>query len=166
MNSRDSFQQHSHLVFETANILHALKYKVEIEAAVAGLHLDIFAKKGRGRSATRLVVECKAYQRLVGYRTAKSFSTTVEFLRETGHATDGWLIAPTGFTQNARKVAERFSVKLATPRELREEFSVEPTHDWRPPEDSASDPGRKKRVFVIMPFTDEMDDVFLLGIRW
>ncbi|MYC90499.1 MAG: restriction endonuclease [Gemmatimonadetes bacterium] len=166
----EAFARHEELVVDVAVILETQGFEVALEADVAGLRVDLLATKGRGRGRTRILVECKALSKLVGLRTARSFATTVQFLRETKHVKAGWLVALEGFTPRAREVAERFGIKVSTLSELRNEYSIEPEELRSGLEKlrSVHYPAArtKKRVFVVMPFTPEMDDVFLLGIRW
>lgn len=117
--------------------------------------------------ATRIVVECKAYSRLVGLRTMRSFNAVAEFLRGAEEVDEAWLVATRGFTPNAARYAERAGIRLWTSRQL---FGVygQPEPEYRDfwPSLSRAPHHGKKRLFVIMPFNDAMDDVFILGIRW
>ena len=114
----------------SAVILETQGFEVALEADVAGLQVNLLATKGRGRGRTRILVECKAFSRLVGLRTARSFATTVQFLRETKHVEAGWLVALEGFTPRAREMAERFGIKVGTLSELRKAFSSDWTHEY------------------------------------
>ena len=81
----EAFARHEELVVDVAVILETQGFEVALEADVAGLQVDLLATKGRGS----ILVECKAFSRLVGLRTARSFATTVQFLRETKHVEAG-----------------------------------------------------------------------------
>ena len=69
----EAFARHEELVVDVAVILETQGFEVALEADVAGLQVDLLATKGRGRGRTRILVECKAFSRLVGLRTARSF---------------------------------------------------------------------------------------------
>jgi hypothetical protein len=158
----------SDLISRVAEIFDAAGWSPEVERVQDGLQLDVFAASPQGFP---VVIECKAFQNLVGLRTAREFATVVGFLRETRKHLGAWLVTTSGFTPNAREELRRNQIEALTVHELTQRLQPQQTKSgarnasqWRQEVDSARKGSR--RVFVIMPFDEEMLDVFLLGIRW
>jgi hypothetical protein len=155
------------LAAKVAAVLEAAKWEVAIERSCQGIQIDIVGHDPQGQE---VIVECKAYTKLVGVRTAHEFSSTVAFLRETKPTLEAWLVTTQGFTPNARDILARDRIEAFTFGELQRRFGIRDgtlttrIAQWTR---EAEDARRKQaRVFVIMPFADEMLDVFILGIRW
>ncbi|MFC2077961.1 restriction endonuclease [Candidatus Bipolaricaulota bacterium] len=155
------------LIAHVAELLDMDGWRIEVEKAQDGLLLDVHAVKG---SAPSLVVECKAYRQLVGLRSAREFASIVTFLRESDPTLQAWLVTTNGFTSNAMAALREHQIQGFTVAELQQKLGRlrrKPSKEasaWETDVDQAR--GRGKRVFVIMPFSDEMLDVFILGIRW
>ena len=117
-----------------------------------------------------LIVECKAYRKPVGLGTAREFARTVNFLREEEPNLEAWLVTTSGFTQGAQKALIRSSIKGFTLSDLFSKLGK--TSDKLVAENAKWDTQIQKsrssqiRVFVLMPFCDDMLDVFILGVRW
>jgi hypothetical protein len=162
----------SDLIAEVAAILDLQQFRVKVHADVAGMELDIVAERGDKTAQRRLIVECKAYTRLVGLRTVRSFGATYQYLHARGLADEARLVTTSGFTPYAQRAAEYHGVDALTLQELRRS-TQDVDHQlsslvakWR---ELAVKPGvsnGKKRVFVVMPFDEAMLDVYVLGIRW
>jgi hypothetical protein len=158
-------------VLEIAAMLRAAEMgSVSIGGAIDGLEIDILVQKGRRRGKHVTIVECKAYTKLVGSHTVRTFASVFQYLRDTGQANEGWLVAMSGFTSRSRDEAERAGVQLYTPADLREKLGLG-DRDFRDEtatltRDAARPSHGKKRIFVVMPIKPEMDDVYILGIRW
>ncbi len=155
-----------HLERTVAVLLEKSDWAVEVEKACHGLLLDIWATDGHGAN---LFVECKAYRKLLGVATARQFVGAVSVLRQKQPALEAWLVTTSGFTPNALALLTRYNVKGMTLEEVfarlgknREEVKLEDL-DARTGDRQAY--SGITRVFVIMPFSDDMLDVFMLGIR-
>jgi hypothetical protein len=159
------------LVLEVAGMIRATMESTDISVggALDGLELDIVVKTGRGRGRRVLVVECKAYSRLVGIQTVTAFGSMFEYLRQAEDAHEGWIVTSSGFTSGAVDVARRYGIELFTMTDLRQKLGVG-DRVFRPSlaelQRITSPAHGKKRIFVIMPFESAMDDVYILGIRW
>ncbi len=155
-----------------AAILQAQEYQVEVEAALAGIQVDIFAQRGPERDRQRLVVECKAYSRLVGLRSMLPFAATAEYLRSRKLIDEAVIVASSGFTTRAQRAAEDRGVKALVVEDFVRQAGVSLDsinyflRQWRERVDSPAARPSMKRIFVVMPFEAAMLDVFLLGIRW
>ena len=152
---------------EVAALLEDLQWTVKVEQPRDGIQVDIFAQDP---SEHELIVECKAYSNLVGLRTVREFASVVEFFRETRPNLQAWLITTQGFTPNAQEALARHRVLGLTVDELRgkspagrSKLGVRVDKLKAEAEHARS---KQRRIFVLMPFTDEMLDVFILGIRW
>lgn len=155
------------IVAQVATILEQAGTSVDIESNQKGIQVDLIATESDGR---KIIIECKAYTQLVGLRTIHEFASSVSFLRETEPNLKAWLITTSGFTSNAQKALAHHRIEGLTIEDLRHRFGVsdrsseESEKDWK--EKAEQNRKKQKRIFVIMPFADEMLDVFIFGIRW
>ena len=142
-------------------------WELTIETAEEGIRLDIEATSPDKQA---VVIQCKAYKQLAGLRTAREFASVIGFLRESKPQLQGWLVTTSGFTKRAMHELDRFRLKGLTVRELSHHLTPKSIIGTNAQEKRAQDVtdarSRYKRIFVISPFDDEMDDVFILGIRW
>lgn len=155
------------LIASVAEVLDLAGWTVETQKAMDGIGLDVYAIRTGGPP---VAIECKAYRQLVGLRTAREFASVISFLRESEQTLNGWLITTSGFTDNAARTLRTYGVEGLTFEELRNRFkptrtrSVKTKAAWAVDVEKAKT--QSKRVFVVMPFSEEMLDVFILGIRW
>src|SRR5688572_18681463 len=105
----------SDLISRVAELFDAAGWSPEVERVQDGLQLDVFAETPQGLA---VVIECKAFQNLVGLRTAREFATVVGFLRETQKHLGAWLVTTSGFTANAREELHRNRIEAFTVHEL------------------------------------------------
>lgn len=156
-----------------AAIFRALGAKVEQDVAVAGNQIDIMViEQTPSGSTTRTAVECKAYVRPVGVDVINSFAVISQLLRQRGLIDKAILVAAAGFTKQAREAAREHNVELLEFADLQQRAhgheqaikkatqEVEMEH-----QKSVKSSVRPKRLFAVMPFSKEFDDVYLLGIR-
>jgi nucleoside 2-deoxyribosyltransferase len=155
------------LILETASILETAYYKVEINSSKKGIHTDLQAKKDN----EVIIVECKSYSKLVGLHTIREFASSIDYFRENEPKIKAWMVTTNGFTANAQKALKNYGLLGFTINDLREKynysidlFSSENKKSLE--ERSKRSREESKRAFVLMPFSDEMLDVFILGIRW
>ena len=155
------------LVAEVAALLEDLQWTVKVEQPREGIQVDLFAQDPSGQE---LVVECKAYSKLAGLRTVRQFAREVEFFRDTSPNLQAWLVTTQGFTQNAQKALARYRLLGQTVDELRGKFPADRNKLGARVDALKAEVeharSKQRRIFVLMPFTDEMLDVFILGIRW
>jgi len=158
------------LILEVATALERREMRVTVEADLEGFQVDVLAERGRGRSFRRLIVECKSYPTLVGHGPMRAFTSMFGYLRDIGAVHEGRIVSTSGFSASALGEAERHNVKAQNIAEFRREFgyAAEEIFISAAMRQRQARPANraKKRVFVIMPFTKEMDDVFVLGISW
>jgi hypothetical protein len=160
------------ITLEVAAMLEAFDEKahVQIEGAVGGMQIDIVVETGRGRGRKRTIIECKASANLIGKVAVTSFGSVFQFLKIAGEAAQGWMVAASGFTSAASEEAARFGVQLFSLTDFRDRFGAQ-GRDFRPQVDAlrraeAQPAHGKRRIFVLMPYSPEMIDVYILGISW
>jgi hypothetical protein len=158
---------------EVAAIYRALGARVEREVALAGSAIDILAEETTpSGSAVRIAVECKAFTRPVGVDVVNRFVSLIGLLKQRRMVDRGALVTTSGFTAAARAAAKEASLELLQIADLehRAEGKTEAVRRAEIEIDEAqkkvqASPNRPQRVFVVMPFASEFDDVYVLGIR-
>ena len=160
---------------EVAAIYRSLGATVKQNVNLAGLQIDMVVEETTpSKQHLRIAVECKFYKDHVGNRIVNDFSRVVQTLKQSGLIDKGIIVCSSGFTQDARLVAEKMGIDLITVDDLKQDISdrgielptVPAGKPKKPPTPSL--PKRIKRIpriFIIMPFTPELDDVYHLGIR-
>lgn len=160
---------------EVASIYRALGAKVQRNVNLAGFQIDmVVIETTPSKQPLRLTIECKFYKERVGNRIINDFSRVVETLKQANLADRGVVVSSSGFTQDADLVAKHTSIELLTIDDLRQampdraipmpaKHKEEPISsvEVSPPEKAKRTP----RIFIVMPFTPELDDVYHLGIR-
>ena len=140
---------------------------MEVNKSIGGIQVDLVINTNEN---DKIIVECKAYSKLVGLRTVDQFASSVYFMRESNPKLKAWLITSSGFTSNAQKALRNHQIDGYTINDLRRRFDVSLEDvenrfiNWE--EKSKTNVEGKKQIFVIMPFSEDMLDVFILGIRW
>lgn len=160
---------------EVAAIYRSLGGKVKRNVTLAGFQIDMVVEETTpSKQRLCLAVECKFYKERVGNRTVNDFVRVVETLKQAGLADKGVVVSSAGFTQDATLVAEKTGIDLLTIDDLRQLTldrgvaapAVPPGKPRRPSVPSPRKPAKHPpRIFVVMPFTSELDDVYHLGIR-
>lgn len=137
---------------------------------IAGFQIDIFVSESTpSGEKVRSVVECKFYKEKVGNRVANDFARIVATIKAANLADRGIIVSYSGFTQDAYLAAEHANVKLAHYKDIVNQLRLE-TSKQRPEESSRGGSLVTKQVklsnevFVIMPFSSDLDDLFYLGI--
>ena len=156
-----------------AAIFRILGAKVEHEVEVAGNQIDVLVTETTSSGIPlRTAIECKAYTKQVGLGTTNFYAQLAQLLRDRGLIDKFAIVAQSGFTKNARKAGREHGLELMEYADLQNkvlgreasvrdvEFQVEAEQSQ-----ALARRDRKKRVFVVMPFSREFDDVFFLGIQ-
>ena len=155
------------LVTRVANLLIDAGWHVHVDSVKSGIRLDI---RTTNPDKQPLIVQCKAYRQLAGLRSAREFASVVSYLRESEPDLQGWLVTTSGFTKNAMDELKRSRLEGLTVTELARRLTpntlVPPKTGRRQLAEVSAARRSHKRVFVIMPFSEEMLDVFIFGIRW
>ena len=152
---------------------------------LAGNQVDVFVEEETASGQiVRCIVECKYYQKAVPKDVVVRFGTVAQFLRQAGLIDKAVMVAYKGYTRSASLAAEAAGVELLTFQDLEAKLGGFPR--WSP-EIKFSKFGAEVRtriervveeaeakklpdefpqtVFVAMPFNEELEDVYIYGIR-
>jgi hypothetical protein len=177
MNTQDNLNSASRKAYAltraVAAIYRTLGARVEEEVSVAGSRIDLFITlEGAGGSTIRCAVECKAYSKLVGLKTVKSFYALVHLLQERSLVDKAVLVSIEGFTANALNFGRTHHLELIRLSELQNRLRGREQEVIKHVDTGFEDEARfvltrsvQKRVFVVMPFAKRFDDVYIIGIR-
>lgn len=160
---------------EVAMIYRSLGATVKQNVNLAGLQIDMIVEETTpSKQHLRIAVECKFYRDHVGNRTVNDFSRVVQTLKQSGLIDKGIIVSSSGFTQDARLVAEKMGIDLITVDDLKQAISdrgikLPTVPAGKPKKLPAPSPPKRtmrtQRIFIVMPFTPELDDIYHLGIR-
>lgn len=147
--------------------------QVQHDVSIAGNQLDLLVQERTpSGSAVRIAVECKAYGRPVGVDVINSFGGLAHLLKQRDLIDRAILVASSGFTRQARLAADAHGIELLEIADLKQRVagrqeSVDQAERLLDDEyrEAIHDPTRPKKVFVVMPFAAEFEDVYILGIR-
>lgn len=156
-----------------AAMYRTLGAEVEHDIALAGNQIDLLIKERTpSGSVVRIAVECKAYNRPVGIDVVNSFGTLAYLLKQRQLIDRALLVASSGFTRQARDAAKAHDIDLIEIDDLASRLTKNKSqieaaeeilnNEYRV---AAHKPNRPKKVFVVMPFAAEFEDVYILGIR-
>lgn len=163
---------------EVASIFRAIGATVKHNVSLAGFQIDIVVSESTAsKQELKLAVECKFYKERVGNRIVNDFSRVVETLKQANLIDRGILVSSSGFTQDASLVARNTGIELLTIDDLRQaalehhapiQEPIQEEKDQSVPlmeQPAIREPTTAPRIFVVMPFTAELDDAYHLGIR-
>lgn len=154
-----------------AAIYRALGAQVELDVGLAGSQIDVLVRERTSSgSEVAIAVECKSSQRPVGIKPVISFASVAFLLKQRGLIDRASIVARSGFTRQARDVASEHSLELLELADLEQrakgkKAAIEVAEKQLAEEQIAPERERPKRVFVVMPFAKEFEDVYMLGIR-
>lgn len=138
---------------------------------IAGSQIDVYIEETtKSGQVIRTNVECKYYKQKVGVSVVRQFAVIAEFLKNSGQIDKNVLVAYNGFTQDAYLAANSAGVELISFADL-EQRLVEISdknvlNEIDEQVKTMQQPERfDKTVFVMMPFDEEMDDLYIYGIR-
>lgn len=157
---------------QVADAYRQLGADVQHDAILAGSQIDVLISEATpSGSRVKRAVECKAYSGAVGVPVVRSFASLIDLLRSRALVDGGVLVSLNGFTARARQAAAELNLEVLEYLDLETRVgTARSSSDPRPAgaEVEISDaprPSETKRVFVVMPFAPELDDLYMLGIR-
>jgi hypothetical protein len=158
---------------EVAAIYRALGARVEQDVAVAGNQIDVVAEEEtRSGSRIKTVIECKYFSRPVGIDVVNQFASLFGLFKGRRLADKATIVTNSGFTKQAREAAEELGIELLEFADLQQR--VQGLASELKAAETEMDEARRRAVtikqaaphiFVVMPFADEFNDVYVLGIR-
>jgi hypothetical protein len=117
-------------------------------------------------------VGCKGYSRPAGVDVVNSFAAISHLLKQRGLIDKAAIVAAAGFTTQARDAARAHDLDLLEFADIKQrvrdsEGAVRQARRKIEVEDQTlmESAERPKRLFVIMPFLKDFQDVYILGIR-
>jgi hypothetical protein len=139
--------------------------------SLAGTQIDVYVEEQtKSGQILRSNVECKYYKSKVGVEIVRQFAGTAHFLKNAGKVDKNILVAYNGFTKDAYLAAENSGIELTSFADLEQKLvdvtdsSVLGKIDQKIK--LVQQPERfSKTIFVMMPFAEEMNDLYIYGIR-
>ena len=156
---------------EVAAIYRALGAKVQVDVGLAGSQIDIVLKEQTSSgSDVSVAVECKSTERPVGIQSVVAFASVAQLLKQRGLIDRATIVAKSGFSRQARQAANEYKIELLEFADLLQkadgkQIAVEEAEKEFEQQQSTREIDSKKRIFVVMPFSKEFEDVYFLGIR-
>jgi len=157
---------------EVASIFRALGARVEHEVALAGNQIDIIVREETPSGSEIITaVECKAYSRPVSLNDVYAIAGLAHLLIQRGLVHRAAVVADKGFTLSAREAGRSHGIELLEIDDLRQRVSgktVALSNALREVEEEEFKQSllpKPTRIFVAMPFTRALNDVYLLGVR-
>ncbi len=144
--------------------------KVLQNVSLAGNEVDVYVEERTPSGQTvRTAIECKYYQGKVPKNTVLHFANVAKFLRDSGLIDKAVMASYRGFTPGGFSVAQAGNIELQTFSDL--EAKVE-LHKYgavatiiQEAEDVPLPDSFPDLVFVLMPFSEELEDLYFYGIR-
>jgi hypothetical protein len=143
--------------------------------SLAGNQIDILvSEKTPSGSVIKSAIECKYYSRPLGVDLINSFAGLTILLKNRGLIDKALLVARSGFTHQARAAGKEHGIELHEVADLeqrlagKENLLIAADAEIRKEQTEQDEkPGveKSKRVFVVMPFDPEFNDIYILGIR-
>lgn len=162
---------------EVSQLYRELGADVKQNLELSGFQIDIYIEEETpSKQKIRSAIECKFYKEKIGNRIVNDFSRIVKTLKDSGLVDKGILVSYSGFTKEAHLVARSTGIELLNFRDLEmrsrakikapaQESSktLENIIDTKVHEE-AKKKERAPNIFVLMPFSEDLDDVYYLGI--
>jgi len=138
----------------------------------AGMQIDLVTRE-RTLSGTTIttIIECKSYSRPVGMQIVVSFANAFGLSKIRNSIDRAIIVSAEGFTAQARSTAQTSGIDLLELDDLKQRLKnirpqeLEQAKKSIDAEDARRDSTHPSRVFVVMPFASEFQDVYILGIR-
>lgn len=160
---------------EVAQIYRELGCYVKQNVKLAGFQIDIYLEEETpSGQRIRSVVECKFFQKAkVGNRIVNESYRVVQTLKEAGLVDKGIIVSYSGFSEDAFLVSKTTGIELVLFKDLQQRVkfpreklkksaeSIIKEKELQIKEKQAKSPD----IFVIMPFSPDLDDVYHLGVR-
>jgi len=162
---------------EVADIYRKLGAQVRQNINLSGFQIDVYIEEETpSKQKVRSVIECKFYSSKVGNRIVNDFHRVLQMLKEKGHADRGVIVSNSGFTQDASLVAQNSGIDLFHIKDLRakvipsiesKKTKLEEKADLHTLLTTIKTEKQKRNfpdIFVLMPFSEDLEDVYYLGI--
>lgn len=162
---------------EIAQLYRRLGANVKQNVNLAGFQIDILVEEETpSKQKMRSAVECKFYDRKIGNRIVNDFARIVKTLKDSNSVHKGVIVSLSGFSKDASSVSQATGIELLRFEDLksraemkqipRKEVVAKTTEMLVQEQESRIEEKKQKspNIFVIMPFSPDLDDVYHLGI--
>lgn len=162
---------------EVGQLYRGLGADVKQNLDLSGFQIDLYVEEVTpSKQKIRSAIECKFYKERIGNKLVNDFSRIVKTLKDSGLVDKGIIVSYSGFTKDAYSVASATGIELLHFNDLKARAGTgkkvtrqEPAQTLKEiiEEKELEETKRKERapnVFVLMPFSTDLDDVYYLGI--
>lgn len=166
---------------EIAEFYRKLGVEVKQDFNLGGFQIDIYLiEETPSHRKIKTAIECKFHRDKIGNRAVNDFIRMFDTLKQSGYVDRGVMVSYSGFTQDAQLVSRNnSSVELIDYKSLKEIVSEKTKTTIKELEENSnklfsSDEYKYKalsekkektaNIFVIMPFSEDYDDIYYLGI--
>jgi hypothetical protein len=162
---------------EISQLYRELGADVKQNVDLLGFQIDIYVEEATpSKQKIRSAVECKFYKEKIGNKVVNDFSRIVKTLKDSGIVDRGIIVSYSGFTKDASLVAAATGIELLHFKDLkvragagRKLSAQKPTMTLEKIIEEKERDGEKRKerapnVFVLMPFSKDLEDVYYLGI--
>lgn len=153
-------------------IYRTLGATVKHNVPLAGNQIDLLViERTPSGNEIQFAIECKYYSKPVGVEIVNAFASLCLLLKDRNLVNRGIIVSKSGFTTPARNAGETHGIELLELADLEqrakglEEKVADAVNEAMTEKPVNYETGEPKRVFVVMPFTSEFNDVYVLGIR-
>lgn len=175
-----SLSRKGHDVLESiAQVFRDFGADVELEAQLAGNLLDIVVVQPQeNHPGIRTAIEVKNLTSPLDASAVTAFAGITALLKERKLIDNAMIISVSGFNEDARRKAEYTNVELLTLEELEQKFDKRQGKLPRTPRTGTKTANetvastisgaasiKQTKAFVVMPFSQDLDDVYVLGVR-
>lgn len=161
---------------EVAELYRVLGANVKQNVNLSGFQIDVYVEEETpSKLKLRTVVECKLHKAKVGNITVNDFARKVATLKEAKLADKGIIVSHSGFSPDAYLVAEKTGIELLTIEDLKQLVSSRKQIPMKSIEKKTMEflelgkelqkKPKPPDIFVIMPFSQEFNDIYYLGIH-
>ena len=160
---------------EVAQIYRELGASVKQNVKIAGFQIDVYLEEETpSGQRIRSAIECKFNRKTkVGNRIVNEFYKVIKTLKDAGLVDKGIIVSYSGFSDDAYLVSKTTGIELLLFKDLQQKVKfrrkkVEKSAETIIKEKRIQIKERKAKspdIFVIMPFSPDLDDVYYLGIR-
>jgi hypothetical protein len=176
----DKFFDWSSFENEIARIYKELGADVKQNVTIAGFQVDMLIQQmDKNSKKINKLIECKYSENPITNSTLISIQRMVEALKKEHLIETGIVVSKSGFTTSARSLAKKINLELVTYKELLLSIRRKTVLKGIIKKQNKNNKGlsrdlltkanvaeiKSRNIFVIIPFTKEMEDVFFLGIR-
>jgi len=161
---------------EVSQLYRQVGAKVKQNVNLAGFQIDILVEEEtQSKQKILSAIECKFYDKKVGNKIVNDFARIIHTLKDSRIVDKGIIVSYSGFSQDAFLVAEKTGIELLHYRDLQIagkkgktiiKETVKTTEEILEKKviDVEKRKERSPKIFVLMPFSHDLDDLYHLGI--